>query len=185
MQSEGRELLRELREDHRNMAVLLKLLDGVVKKASAGEDPDFELLGEIMRYMTVYPDAVHHPKEDILYERLRNEREDLADGLDDVTFDHAAIAELGTQLRDDVDAIVAGSPVRRDKLIADTAAYVNRLRAHMIWEEDDLFERIEEMLETQSLEFDVSDFDQIKDPIFELEVESGFKRLMSSLPTTG
>lgn len=182
MQSEGRELLRQLREDHRNMAVLLKLLDGVVKKAAAGEDPDFELLGEIMRYMTVYPDAVHHPKEDILYEELRREREDLTEGLDDVTTDHAAIAELGTRLRDDIDEIIAGSPIRRDKLIADTAAYVNRLHNHMIWEEEDLFERIEEMLDTQSLEFDVSEFDQIKDPVFELEVESGFRRLMSSLP---
>ena len=185
MQSEGREILRELREDHRNMAVLLRLLDGVVKKASAGEDPDFELLGEIMRYMTVYPDAVHHPKEDILYEQLRNEREDLADGLEDVTTDHAAIAELGSRLRDDVEEIVDGSPVRRDKLIDDAAAYVRRLRAHMAWEEEDLFERIEEMLETQSLEFDVSEYAQIKDPLFELEVESGFKRLMSSLPTGG
>jgi hemerythrin-like domain-containing protein len=184
MQSDGKELLRQLRDDHRNMAILLKLLDGVVKNASAGKDPDFELLGEIMRYMTVYPDAVHHPKEDILYERLRNEREDLTDGLDDVTTDHEAIARLSMKLRDDVDSIVAGSPVRRDKLIRDTAAYVERLRNHMIWEEDDLFERIEEMLDTQSLEFDVSEFDDIRDPVFELEVESGFKRLMSSLPVS-
>ena len=126
-----------------------------MRKAAAGEDPDFELLGEIMRYMTVYPDAVHHPKEDILYNELRNEREDLAEGLDDVTVDHVAIAELGTRLRDDIDEIIAGSPIRRDKLITDTAAYVERLRNHMIWEEDDLFERIEEMLDTLEKELDI------------------------------
>lgn len=182
MESEGRELLRELREDHRNMAIVLNLLDDVIKQASIGEDPDFELVGEIMRYMTVYPDAVHHPKEDIMYERLRQEREDLAEGLDDVTVDHAAIAELGSQLRDDIEAINAGTAVRREKLIGDAINYVQRLRKHMMWEEEDLFGRLDEMLDTQSLEFDFSEFSNIKDPVFELEVEAGFKRLMSSLP---
>ncbi len=182
MESEARELMRELREDHRNMSIILDLLDDVIVRMRADRDPDFELLCEIMRYMTVYPDAVHHPKEDILYHRLRVEREDLADGLEDVTVDHEAIAVLGSRLRDDIEEVVAGSPVRRDKLIDDASAYVRRLRAHMRWEEEDLFERIDEMLDTQSLVFDVSEYAHIRDPIFELEVESGFKRLMSSLP---
>ena len=62
MESEARELLSELREDHRNMAIVLDLLEAAAKQAYKGEDPDFELVAEIMRYMTVYPDAVHHPK---------------------------------------------------------------------------------------------------------------------------
>jgi len=185
MDSEARELLEELREDHRNMAIVLDLLDGAVKKASRGEDPDFELVGEIMRYMTVYPDAVHHPKEDIIYARLREEREDLTDGLEDVSRDHEAIASLGGTLRDDVEAVIAGAALRRDKFIDDTSEYVNRLRKHMAWEEDDLFERVEMMLDTEPLEFDVSEYEHIKDPVFELEIEAGFKRLMSSLQSAG
>ncbi len=57
MQSEARTLMKELREDHRNMAVVLDLLDDAVRQAASGGDPDFELVDEIMRYMTVYPDA--------------------------------------------------------------------------------------------------------------------------------
>lgn len=185
MESEAREILRELREDHRNMAIVLNLLEGAVQLASAGKDPDFELVGEIMRYMTVYPDAVHHPKEDVLYERLRNEFEELADGLDDVTRDHEAIATLGERLRDDVEAAIAGAALRRDKFIEDTTQYVRRLRAHMEWEENDLFERVETMLDAEPLEFDFAEYEHIKDPVFELEVEAGFKRLMSSLPPAG
>ena len=182
MESEARELLRELREDHRNMAIVLDLLENAAKQAYKGEDPDFELVAEIMRYMTVYPDAVHHPKEDIIYARLREEREDLADGLDDVTSDHEKIATLGGRLRDDVEAVIAGAALRREKFIEDTTQYVNHLRAHMNWEEDDLFERVESMLDEEPLEFDVSEYEHIKDPVFELEIEAGFKRLMSSLP---
>ena len=185
MQSDAKTLMKELREDHRNMAMVLDLLDEAVQQASAGEDPDFELIDEIMRYMTVYPDAVHHPKEDILYTQLRDTRPDLAEDLDDVPPDHRDIAAMGAALRDEVEAINAGSAVRRNKFIDDTSGYVNRLRNHMGWEERDLFRRIDAMLDADPQEFDVAEFEHIKDPVFELEIEAGFRRLISSLKSAG
>lgn len=181
MESEGTTIMQELREDHRNMAVILDLLDNVIGMASSGKDPNFQLLAEIMRYMTVYPDAVHHPKEDIVYERLRSERADLAEGLDDVNEDHRAIAELGSRLRDDVEAVIAGAAVGRQKLIDDASAYVTRLRAHMQWEEGDLFKRIDSMLDAQPMEFDVSQYAHVRDPVFELQGDYEFERLVSSM----
>ncbi len=152
--------------------------------AAGGQDPDFELVDEIMRYMTVYPDAVHHPKEDIVYEQLRTRRPDLAADLDDVPADHRDIAQLGSALRDDVEAINAGAAVRREKFIRDTSGYVNRLREHMGWEERDLFRRIDKMLDAELQDVDVSEFEHIKDPVFELEIESGFRRLLASLKSS-
>lgn len=181
MDTDSRALMKELREDHRNMSVILDLLNELVEQAAAGEDPDFELFGEIMHYMTVYPDAVHHPKEDVVYEQLRTQRPDLAGDLEDVPKDHHEIAELGSSLRDDVEAINAGAAVRREKLISDSTQYVDRLRAHMAWEERDLFKRIDSMLDAKPQKVDVSGYAHIRDPVFDLEVEDGFKRLMSSL----
>lgn len=181
MKSDARGLMKELRDDHRNMMAVLELLGGLAEEISAGQDPDFELFEEIMRYMTVYPDAVHHPKEDIVYEQLRIRRPDLAEELDDVPGDHLAIADLGSALRDDVEAINAGATVRREKLIEDAFCYVNRLRKHIFWEESDLFPRVDSMLAGEPQEFDVSEFEHIKDPVFELEIEAGFRRLMASL----
>lgn len=181
MQSEARTLMKELREDHRNMSIVLELLEVAVNEASSGKDPDFELIEEIMRYVTVYPDAVHHPKEDLMYAQLRKKRPDLADGLENVPADHDEIAALGSALRDDVEAINAGAAVRRNKLIEDASGYVDRLRSHMAWEERDLFKRIDTMLDEDPQEFDVGKFEHIKDPVFELQVEAGFRRLLSSL----
>ena len=181
MLSNAQDIMRELREDHRNMAMVLKLLDGIVEEMEAGKDPDFELFAEIMSYMTVYPDAVHHPKEDVVYEELRARRPDLAEDLDNVPEDHRDIARLGALLRDEVAAINAGAAVRRDTMIGDTAAYVNCLRNHMIWGEEDLFRRIDLMLEAMPYKVDMSEYDSIKDPVFELEVEAGFRRLVASL----
>jgi hemerythrin-like domain-containing protein len=181
MESDTRQLLSELREDHRNMALVLNVLESTVETATNGEDPDFELIGEVMRYMTVYPDAVHHPKEDVVYAELKKQRPDLTEGLDDVPEDHKQIAALGSKLREDVEAIVAGAAVRREQFIVDALKYVGRLRSHMTWEEEDLFNRIDTMIGENSHAVDVGDFTHIKDPVFELEVEAAFRRLVSSL----
>ena len=181
MESDTRQLLSELREDHRNMAMVLDVLESSIEIAASDEDPDFELVDEIMRYMTVYPDAVHHPKEDLVYAELKQQRPDLTDGLDDVPKDHAQIADLGSKLRDDVEAIVAGAAVRREKFIRDALLYVGRLRRHMNWEEEDLFSRIDRMIGEDPHFVNVGDLLRIKDPVFELKVEAGFRRLVNSL----
>ena len=163
------------------MALVLDVLENTVEKVAVGNDPDFDLIDEVMRYMTVYPDAVHHPKEDIVYAELKAQRPDLADDLEDVPEDHRQIATLGTQLRDDVEAIIAGAAVRRERFIVDAQNYIGRLRRHMQWEETDLFARIDTMIGDGPNPVDVDEFLHIKDPVFELEVEAAFRRLISSL----
>ena len=181
MEANAQELMTELRLDHRNMAAVLDVLQSIVEEMEANKDPDFELFDEIMRYMTVYPDAVHHPKEDVIYEELRARRPDLSEDLSHVPDDHRKIARLSCLLRDEVEAINAGAAVRREKMIEDTAAYVECLREHMHWEETDLFRRIDLMLDAEPYRVDISEYEHIKDPVFELEIEAGFRRLIESL----
>ena len=108
----------------------------------------------------------------------------LSEGLDDVPGDHRDIAELGSALRDDVEAVIAGAAVRREQFVADATAYVTRLRNHMEWEERDLFiGRIDEMVEDDAIGIDVDAYAHIKDPVFELEIESGFRRLLAEIET--
>jgi hemerythrin-like domain-containing protein len=61
------QLMNDLRGDHRNMALLLDLLDAQIDRLSASEEPDYDLVRDIMLYMTEYPGVVHHPMEDIVY----------------------------------------------------------------------------------------------------------------------
>jgi hemerythrin-like domain-containing protein len=181
MQTEISTLMAELREDHRNMAIVLDLLDRVIDDIRNENDDVLELLAEIMHYMTVYPDAVHHPKEDLVYGQLQQHRPDLSSGLENVADDHKEIAELGVQLRNDIDAIESGTAVRRQQLIDDAASYVQRLRNHMQWEEADLFPRIDRMLESKSQPLDLTEFRSMRDPVFGASSQAGFRRLMESL----
>jgi hypothetical protein len=64
-------VMRSLREDHRNLAKLLDLLEREVKRFDEAGAVDYELMQSIVAYCLDYPDKVHHPREDRLLERLR------------------------------------------------------------------------------------------------------------------
>jgi hemerythrin-like domain-containing protein len=175
------DLLSDLREDHRNMSIMLDLLSQQVDHIRDGERPDYELIHDIMRYMTVYSDAVHHPKEDLLYASMRVERPELAAGLDRVEPEHKEIGELGETLRNDVEAIASGAAVTRERLVDDTEEYVETLRRHMAWEEEDLFRRARELIESeQEMFIDISNFDRM-DPVFGPEREHSFENLLRNI----
>jgi len=178
------EMLAELRADHKNMTLLLNLLEQETNRLYEGQDADYELVYDIMRYMTVYPDAVHHPKEDRVYAELKIVRPDLSKGLDRVLVDHRDLAKLGMKLRNDIDSIMAGTALRRNVIVADAMRYVQRLRDHMHWEERDLFVRIDEMVhDGHRLIVDSVDHDS-EDPVFGPEVEEQFGKLFKSIQQT-
>jgi hemerythrin-like domain-containing protein len=181
MEKNAATVLAELREDHKNMALMLKLLEREANRIYDGDEPDYELLQDIMHYMTVYPDAVHHPKEDRLYAELRSYRPDLSTGFERITMDHRHIAELSLKLRDDIAAINSGNPVRRRAVVADALRYVNTLRGHMQWEELDLFRRVDEMIRLGHDMFDPENYVNVSDPVFGMETEEDFGRLVECI----
>lgn len=175
------DLLDELRDDHRNMAIILDLLSRQVDHIRDGEKPDYELIHDIMRYMTVYSDAVHHPKEDLLYARMCAQQPQLALGLERVEPEHQEIAALGVQLRNDVEAIASGAAVTRERIVADTTEYVGTMRKHMAWEEEDLFRRAKELVhKEQDMFVDISHLDKL-DPVFGPEREHSFANLLHNI----
>ena len=178
MSNEAAELLAELRQDHRNMAILLGLLRDETDRIDQDELPDFELLHDVMRYMTVYSDAMHHPKEDLIYDGMRQLNPELTAGLERVEEDHQEIAALGETLRDDIEAVIAGTAVTRKRVVNDARDYMRRLNKHMAWEEEDLFRRAAQQID--DLEIDTSHLSAI-DPVFGAKREASFAGLLQAI----
>ena len=109
------------------MALLLNLLEREANNVYAGKEADFDLMRDIMHYMTVYPDAVHHPKEDKIYAELQSARPDLASGFGRITVDHRGIAEQSEQLHDELALIESGGIVRRNSVVSSALRYVNTI----------------------------------------------------------
>ena len=172
------DLLSELRLDHRNMAILLNMLQDEADRIEHDEDIDFELAHDIMRYMTVYSDAIHHPREDLIYAGLLALEPKLAEGLERVEEQHQQLAELGSQLRSDIEAILSGTAVTRERIVTDARDYLHKLRQHMAWEEEDLFRRAD--AKGDALEIDDTHLKK-DDPVFGEQREAGFTGLFEAI----
>ena len=181
MRIELARILDELREDHRNLTRLLDLLENECRDVPDEGEPDMELLLDIMHYMTIYPDANHHPREDLVYTAMREHCADLAEGLEGVPDDHEEIAELGATLRKDIEAIISGAAVTRQHLLEDLVNYVGHLRRHMEWEEADLFPRADALArDNETATIDVSQH-MGEDPVFGATTAKSFSNLLASL----
>ena len=181
MNSDISGVLRELRRDHRNMAMLLDLIEREAELIAVGSTADFELLHDVMQYMVVYPDAVHHPREDRLYAEVRARRPDLAGGFERISSDHLSISILGRKLRDAFASVESGGMIARASLVAEALRYVNLLRSHMQWEEIDLFARCQEMV-VEGYQFQIVDEpEDVSDPLFGRQVKERYRRLLECI----
>ena len=181
MENDAAKLLADLRQDHRNMARMLNVLEREANRIYEGGDADLELMHDVMHYMTVYPDAVHHPREDRIYGELKSVRPDLTGGFSRITQDHRALAEQGMRLRNDIARMDSGDVVERNTIVRDALRYVNTLRGHMQWEELDLFRRADEMIAEGHPVLTRLEYVRVGDPVFDARIEQRFRRLFAAL----
>ena len=150
-------------------------------RLKALEDPDYDLLRDVMLYMTGYPDVVHHRKEDWVYARMVAVRPAMQRDFTRIERDHAELAKLGTKLLNDIEAIESGTVMRRFDVVEDARNYVNRQRDHMRWEDEKLFPLIESLEAELDLSEAESHVATTPDPVFGPTVESGFRNLFEAI----
>ena len=64
------EIIEILRQEHRNLEKLLRVMEQELRVFDRGECPDYEVFGAIIEFFKKYPHFCHHPKEDIIYEKF-------------------------------------------------------------------------------------------------------------------
>jgi hemerythrin-like domain-containing protein len=181
MTKDVEQLMNGLRGDHRNMALLLDLLDAEIDRLAASEEPDYDLVRDIMLYVTEYPDVVHHPKEDIVYRHLQSLRPEIRTDLERVETDHQYFEESGLKLRNDMEAISIGAEINREELIERFHHYMEQLREHMYWEETELFSLADELQLYGDWSEVVLKNNEISDPLFGSRVERKYRRLLAKI----
>ncbi len=121
--------------EHANFATLLDLLEGQLDLFHKGESPDYELMLDIMFYMTHYSDVMHHPKEDLAFAKIKERDVSACPIVDQLTSQHLRLKECGDALVHALDDIVNGSITSRQQLEVPGRAYVTDFRRHMDTEE--------------------------------------------------
>jgi hemerythrin-like domain-containing protein len=181
MIKDAEQLMSGLRGDHRNMVMLLDLLDTEIDRLATSREPDYDYVRDIMLYVTEYPDAVHHPKEDIVYRHLKSLRPKIHPDLERVETDHQDIEESGLKLKNSIEAISIDANLDRGELIENFHHYSEQLREHMYWEEKNLFSLADELQHFGDWSEVVLKNNEISDPLFGSRVERKFLRLLAKI----
>ena len=181
MTNDVEQLMSGLRGDHRNMVMLLDFLEAEINRLATSGEPDYDLVRDIMLYVTEYPDVVHHPKEDIIYRQLKSLRPEIHSDLECVETDHQYIEESGRKLRNGIEAISIGANLNREELIEKFYHYMDQHREHMYWEEINLFSLADELQRYGDWSEVVLKSNEISDPLFGSRVERKYRRLLAKI----
>jgi len=81
-------MIELLRAEHRDIEQLLNVLEGELEVFERRERPDYEVIQTIISYFQDYPDCCHHPKEDMIFDKLKARDSPKAKGIGDVEAEH-------------------------------------------------------------------------------------------------
>ena len=74
------------------MAALVKALEWQVAEFDAGRAPDYDVIRSAVDYFLSFPDLYHHPKEDLVFSRLKARAPDVVERIGDLRREHEALA---------------------------------------------------------------------------------------------
>lgn len=179
------EVMRQLHQDHRNVARLLDLLDKEVAAMGDARRADFELMQDIMQYMSHYPDRYHHPTEDLVFQRVLRYEQSARDDIEDLLAEHQRLAEKGAQLLAALNTVVDGALVQREPLEAQAREYIDLLRGHMRREESTAFAAAKRHLRDEDWAAIQEATGAMQDPLFGEVVDEDYRTLYQLITQSG
>jgi len=159
--------------EHRYSARLLEILEQQLDLVARGRPLDREAARGVMSYMTEYPDAYHHPREDAMFVQLAKRDPASKKRIAEIGRAHRTIGAAGR-------ALLAALQRERRRAADDSdvasriGEYIGALREHMAIEERELFPRARRLLDEADLAAIERDFRRVTDPIFEASVRDAY-----------
>lgn len=171
-----------IRNEHRSLTAVLRSLQRLAHDAARGDvEPDFDLLAIILDYIEVFPDRLHHPKEDEHLFRALRQRLGGAGGaseaLDELAAEHHRTDELTRGLRRHLLRARVGGRAARALLAAAVDEYADFHWKHMRKEEDVVMPLAEALLTEADWQAIDAAFLAHDDPLFGPEPRQEFERL--------
>lgn len=175
------DVVAALRKEHSNISQLLDILDRQVALFAAHGEPDHDIVDGIVDYFQSYPYLYHHPKEDLVFQRL-NLRDPLAAArMGDLQAEHEEIAKRTRRFAAAIRTAFVDPEPRRDTAIVRARAFMAHKRDHMAREERLLYAAAQAALRPDDWNDVVKRMTSHDDPLFGDEVGGRYESLRQDI----
>jgi hemerythrin-like domain-containing protein len=145
------------------------------------EEPDYEILQAVIQYFQDYPESCHHPKEDMVFEKLKVRDPAAANRIGDVEAEHKIETQRLRRLVEAVEEILAGREFLRQTFHDVVFDFIKHQRQHMDKEERLLFPAAIQRLRPEDWAAIDARLEDRKDPLFNGVIETKFQALQRTI----
>jgi len=164
-------IIESLREEHRNIEELLLVLEQELSVLDREERPDYEIIRAIISYFQDYPDCCHHPKEDMIFEKLKVRDSVAAESVGDLETEHQNEGERLRRVAEMIRRVLTNHEVPRQTFDDIMRDFIEQERKHMAMEERVLFSASVSALQPEDWSEIDAKWAEAKDSMFNVAVE--------------
>jgi hemerythrin-like domain-containing protein len=166
-----------LREEHRNIETLLLVLEQELTVFDRRQRPDYDIIRAAIEYLRDYPDRLHHPREDLIFAKIR-ERDPLAAAvIGDLDAEHRVGSKRLQRVADTIASILTEHDLLRETVHQAMHDFIDREREHIRMEERVLFPTALLVLQPQDWAEIEARLSDARDPLFAARAEAKFDAL--------
>lgn len=170
-----------LLEEHRNIDKLLLVLEQELEVFDRSKGPDYEIMQAVIQYFQDYPENCHHPKEDMVFEKLKLRDPAAATRIGETEAEHQVEADRLRRFAQAVDDILAGREFLRQDFHNIVHEFIEHQRRHMDKEERLLFPAAVKSLRPEDWADIDARLNDKKDPLFNGAIETKFQALQRTI----
>ena len=170
-----------LLEEHQNIEKLLLVLEHELEIFDRSGRPDYEILQTIIQYFQDYPENCHHPKEELIFEKLKLRDPAAARRFGDVEAEHGIEARRLRSFSRAVEYVLADQEFLRQSFHLAVHDFIEHQREHLKKEERLLFPAALKALRSEDWAAIDARLDDRKDPLFDSVVEEKFHNLQKTI----
>jgi hemerythrin-like domain-containing protein len=167
-------IIERLSQEHRNVEVLLSVLERELEIFDSSGRPDYEVIRAIISYFEVYTEVYHHPQEDLILAKLEIRDPAAARKVGSLAVEHQKGSERLHRVAHAIDNVLAEGEILRESVDHIIRDFIEHERRHIMMEDRDFFPAALKALEHQDWTEIASALTSHKDPLFNDAAEETF-----------
>lgn len=172
-------IIERIRREHGYMSRLLAILRRKLVLLQDEKSVNYPLVKEIIDYLSSHSEAVHHPKEDLIY-HYYVEKYGKQSGVVDLEEDHKVLAGRTSEFLELIEMVLQDAVVPQDIIISQLSDFIKFQKAHLDMEEKEIIPLILDTFTEEDwahVELQWSNSDD--DPVFGDTIAERYKHLAS------